>query len=299
MTRASDESPGQAAVEKIEVPPGFKVPEPKRFGVRGDKLLAVAGAAIAPLLRLGTGLFVKGYNVSLEPAASAAAQEPYAVVTAFGRRLMERSSPKPLPAKPIEIYEFEGCPFCRKVREIVTVLDLDVLFYPCPANGPQFRPKANAMGGKKQFPYMVDPNSGVAMYESDAIIKYLSNTYGDGTVPVMLSLGPITTITAGLALIGRMGKGSRYVPAKRPAKPLEVWAYESSPFCKLVREALSELELPHIYHSTGRGSPKREKFFREKGMFQVPYLEDPNTGVKMFESGDIVDYLYKAYALPA
>lgn len=36
------------------------------------------------------------------------------------------------PRKPIEIYEFEGCPFCRKVREAVNILDLDVVFYPCP-----------------------------------------------------------------------------------------------------------------------------------------------------------------------
>lgn len=36
------------------------------------------------------------------------------------------------PRKPIEIYEFEGCPFCRKVREAVNILDIDVVFYPCP-----------------------------------------------------------------------------------------------------------------------------------------------------------------------
>lgn len=36
------------------------------------------------------------------------------------------------PLKNIEIYEFEGCPFCRKVREAVNILDLDVVFYPCP-----------------------------------------------------------------------------------------------------------------------------------------------------------------------
>jgi glutathione S-transferase len=38
----------------------------------------------------------------------------------------------------------------------------------------------------------VDPNTGVAMYESDAIIKYLADKYGDGTVPIMLSLGILT-----------------------------------------------------------------------------------------------------------
>jgi hypothetical protein len=42
-----------------------------------------------------------------------------------------------------------------QVREMVAVLDLDVLFYPCPKDGPNFRPKAIQLGGKKQFPYMV------------------------------------------------------------------------------------------------------------------------------------------------
>lgn len=46
-----------------------------------------------------------------------------------------------------------------QVREMVSVLDLDVLFYPCPQKGPTFRPKVLEMGGKKQFPYMVCKNS--------------------------------------------------------------------------------------------------------------------------------------------
>ncbi|GJN04265.1 hypothetical protein PR202_ga21798 [Eleusine coracana subsp. coracana] len=141
-----------------------------------------------------------------------------------------------------------SCPFCRKVREMVSVLDLDVLFYPCPQNGPTFRPKVLEMGGKKQFPYMVDPNTGVSMYESDEIIKYLADKYGDGTVPLMLSLGLLTTITAGLSTIGRLGKGNSYIASKVPPQPIEIWAYEGSPFCKLVRETLVELELPHLLH---------------------------------------------------
>lgn len=29
---------------------------------------------------------------------------------------------------------------------------------------------------------------------------------------------------------------------------------------------------------------------------QVPYLEDPNTGVEMFESAEIIEYLKQTYA---
>ena len=56
--------------------------------------------------------------------------------------------------------------------------------------------------------------------------------------------------------------------------------YESSPFCKVVREQLCELELPHVQRSCARGSPKRQELFERRGRFQAPYLEDPNTGVR-------------------
>ena len=135
------------------------------------------------------------------------------------------------------------------------------------------------------------------MYESDDIIKYLVNKYGDGQVPLLLSLGLLTTLTEGFAMIGRMGRGSSYIPAKLPPKPLVLWAYEGSPFCKVAREVLVELELPHIQRSCARGSPKRQDLYARVGHFQVPFLEDPNTGVQMFESAEIVDYLKATYAL--
>jgi hypothetical protein len=41
------------------------------------------------------------------------------------------------------------------------------------------------------------------MYESDAIIDYLFNEYGDDQVPLPLRMGYFTTLTAGLALAPR------------------------------------------------------------------------------------------------
>ncbi|KAL9428100.1 hypothetical protein AB3S75_030152 [Citrus x aurantiifolia] len=275
-------------------PPNFKPPEPKRFAVRPDKALDILGAALALFFRFGTGVFVSGYSASFV-SKDEIPPDQYTLEIA-GFKVKETSKLGPRPGKPIEIYEYESCPFCRKVREIVAVLDLDVLYYPCPRNGPNFRPKVLQMGGKKQFPYMVDPNTGVSMYESDNIIKYLVGKYGDGSVPFMLSLGLLTTLTEGFAMIGRLGKGQSYTPAKLPPKPLEVWAYEGSPFCKVVREVLVELELPHLQRSCARGSPKRQILIEKAKHFQVPYLEDPNTGVQMFESADIVEYLRATYA---
>ncbi|XP_011627295.1 uncharacterized protein LOC18444845 isoform X1 [Amborella trichopoda] len=291
-----EEESGSSSTSTLS-PPNFKPPEPKRFAVRPDKFLDILGASLALPLRLGTGIFVQGYRASLVPEKEIPPSE-YVFLNFAGFKLKETSRVGPRPTKPIEIYEFEGCPFCRKVREVVSFLDLDVLYYPCPRNGPNFRPKVLQIGGRQQFPYMVDPNTGVAMYESDAIIKYLVDKYGDGTVPVMLSLGLLTTLTAGLAMIARLGKGSSYTPSRDPVRPLELWAYEPSPFCKIVREVLVELELPHILYSTARGSQKRQKLFYKTGHFQAPYLEDPNTGIAMFESAEIVDYLRATYVLP-
>lgn len=255
----------------------------------------IVGASLSLIFRLGTGVFVSGYSASLVSKDEIPPGQ-YALEFA-GFTVKETSRIGPRPEKPIEIYEFESCPFCRKVREIVSVLDLDVLFYPCPRNGPNFRPKVAQLGGKQQFPYMVDPNTGVAMYESDEIIKYLVGKYGDGNVPFMLSLGLLTTLTEGFAMIGRVGRGSSYTPSKLPPKPLEVWAYEGSPFCKVAREVLVELELPHIVRSCARGSPKRQILYQKAGHFQVPYLEDPNTGIQMFESAEIIEYLKATYAV--
>lgn len=42
--------------------------------------------------------------------------------------------------------------------------------------------QATEMSGKSQFPFLVDPNNGKEMLESDAIIEYLWNEYGDGKV---------------------------------------------------------------------------------------------------------------------
>lgn len=296
--RATSETPtsstSTSTSTSFTAPPNFEPPEPKRFAVRPDKTWDIIGASLALIFRLGTGVFVNGYSVSFV-SKDAIPPDQYSLEVA-GYKVKETSKLGPRPEKPIEIYEFEGCPFCRKVREIVAVLDLDVLFYPCPKNGPNFRPKVAQMGGKQQFPYMVDPNTGTAMYESDDIIKYLVKKYGDGSIPFTLSLGLLTTLTEGFAMIGRMGKGSSYTPSKLPPKPLELWAYEGSPFCKIVREVLVELELPHIFRSCARGSPKRQILFEKAGHFQAPYIEDPNTGVQMFESAEIVEYLKVTYA---
>ena len=202
----------------------------------------------------------------------------------------------PRPEKPLELYEFEACPYCRKVREAFTLLDLDALVLPCPKGGPRFREEVKRRGGKYQFPYLVDPNTGKEMYESDAIVGYLFERYGAGRPPALLAGGALTNLSAGLASALRPGFGSRYRPARAPELPLELWSFEASPFCRIVRECLSSFELPYRLHNVGKGSPKRPAFVERSGKLMVPWLVDPNTGVSTFESADIVRYLVRTYA---
>jgi len=201
----------------------------------------------------------------------------------------------PRPATPLILYEFESCPFCRKVREALTLLDLDADIRPCPKGGRRFRPELVARGGKAQFPYLVDPNTGKEMYESDDIVKYLFAEYGEGTPPAVL-LGGWAAVTGSLASALRLGLGTDAEPARAPEKPLELWSFEASPFCRIVREKLCTLELPYRVHNVGKGSPKRAAFAQRSGKMQVPYLLDPNTGAAMFESAEIVAYLERTYA---
>ena len=74
--------------------------------------------------------------------------------------------------------------------------------------------------------------------------------------------------------------------------------YEGSPFVRPVREKLGSLALPHRIVSCSRGSLNRDRLIRRTGeQFQVPYLVDPNTGLKFFESLEIVDYLDTCYTV--
>jgi glutathione S-transferase len=205
----------------------------------------------------------------------------------------------PRPAKTLELYEFEACPFCRKVREALSVLDLEVRVHPCPKGGERYRPEVVRRGGKALFPYLVDPNTGTAMYESDDIIAYLFARYGTGTPPWFLGVSAFATTSAMLASVVRPAAGGFRRPGRAPSQPLELWSFEASPYCRLVREELSSLEIPYLLHNVAKGSPSRAAFIARSGKMQVPYLADPNTGSEMFESADIVTYLRATYASPA
>lgn len=221
------------------------------------------------------------------------------------------------PAQRLRLFEMEGCPHCRAVREALTALHLDADILPCPRGGSRFRPEAERLGGKAQFPLLQDPNTNTLMYESADIVAYLFRTYAGRDVPKPYQPDSVLPKLRAAASVLRGLRGLNVRPSKVPAQPLELWSFEASPYARLVRERLTELEIPYVLHNVGkerwqdigpavlrlRPGPylpieggKRAGHFARTGHMQVPYLEDPNTGVKMLESAAIIDYLENTYA---
>ena len=238
--------------------------------------------------------------------------------TARGWRGTQAARKSRQPEKMLKLYEYEGCPFCRLVRETLTELDLDAVIHPCPRGGTRWRPEAERIGGRQQFPLLVDDNTGRTLYESSEIIAYLRENYGEGRNRNAGSPGALAQVgaNAATALRGFAGLNARGANGSGPSELLELYSFESSPFSRIAREALCELELAYVLRNMGKavkadmGPPwVRTKFFPDTpvqgrnrkrmieltGRMQVPYLIDPNTGTAMYESADIVRYLRQTY----
>lgn len=281
--------PGTATLQRLRLESDTT---PRPFSARPEKIPGLFLASIPAFLRLGSGVFAVGYEVRL----TAKDESQYAAATFNDVQLQETCEEgRTSQLKPLLIYEFESCPFCRKVREAVSMLSLNATYCPCPDNGSIYRPRIKAaFGNKATFPVLEDPNTGVTLFESDKILEYLFKTYGTGHIPWLLQ-GPLVPVSAALGLVWQGGSFRR--SSNPPELPLELWGYEGSPFCKLVRERLCEYEIAHTQVSCPRGSPNRQLMLSQKGRFQVPYIEDPNTGVQLFETEAILEYLEKMYGV--
>jgi glutathione S-transferase len=249
------------------------------------------------IFRLGSGSFAEGHKVGIEDRDDS----KYSILRLGNRKQIVETcaidSPPILKRGPIVLYEFEGCPFCRKVREAVSMLSLEVEFRPCPQGSSFRREIKEEYGSSSTFPFMRDPNTGVEMFESDDIIRYLYRTYGVGEPPASLQKGILNTLTAGFGLVFRVNRGNKRKNSDPPKLPLILWSCEGPSFTKLVKEELCELQIAHVQISCPRGSPQRQRLFEKTGRFQIPYLEDPNTGVSLFESSAIIEYLNAMYAV--
>jgi len=163
------------------------------------------------------------------------------------------------------------------------------------------------------FPFLVDPNKNVKLYNSDDIIRYLWATYGVKAIaPLNYKIaywGPFLGISLHLCGIFRpcVDMGILRAASKKPKEPLELWGYEASACVKRVRETLTMLETPYLMHVMPWGSSEKRKAFTienkcklsaarlKLGLVKVPFLKDPNTGTELFESTEIVKYLHATY----
>ena len=78
----------------------------------------------------------------------------------------------------ITLYELEGCPYCAKVKDKLADLDLDYDSHMVPSSHSE-RTEVEEVSGQTGVPVLVDHEHGVdGMSESDDIVEYLDETYG-------------------------------------------------------------------------------------------------------------------------
>ncbi|MFC7156087.1 glutathione S-transferase N-terminal domain-containing protein [Halomarina halobia] len=79
----------------------------------------------------------------------------------------------------IELYELEGCPYCAKVTRKLDELGLEYESHMVPRSHAE-RTEVEEVSGQTGVPVLVDEEHGVeGMAESDDIVRYLEETYGE------------------------------------------------------------------------------------------------------------------------
>ena len=279
----------------VQAPPNFVVPEPRPLTITNSTNLGGFISSSAGLaLRLATGAFVLGWKIDtiFAPEDGKYALQLGPLRIRDSSSVLDRASP---PIETIILYDNESSPTCKRVREMMNLLDIT---YEC---RPVFGDEIN------NLPRIVDPNVGETISGDDEIIEYLLKQYGPpSSLFDLKALWPITfkefsLATSKLAILLRGNSGVVQQTNARPdnmkMKPIELWAYECSPFVRPVKEKLSTLGLPHVVVSCSRGSKNRDKMIDKVGRFQVPYIVDGNTGIEMFEGTEIAKYLEQVYTV--
>lgn len=221
------------------------------------------------------------------------------------------------PKETLYLFDREGDPECRLVREALTGLNLDVMIMPCPIGGRNIV-QLESESGLDRVPVMVDSNSDARLVGAEQIIAHLYENYKGSAVPESLKVSTKKLALSRISSLVRLNAGVKARPSSPATEPLVLYSFESSPYSRVVRELLCELELPYFLINLGKQqradmgpaklrmnigpykpleNSKREAFHKKHGNVQVPYLEDPNTGEALFESALIVKYLLREYAL--
>ena len=78
----------------------------------------------------------------------------------------------------LELFQYENCPDCRRVREKLTALMLDFVarqVSPDPAQ----RTRVELATGQREVPALVDPENAMVVTEADDIVAYLEETFSE------------------------------------------------------------------------------------------------------------------------
>ncbi|MES1937081.1 hypothetical protein C27AD_12046 [Salinisphaera hydrothermalis C27AD] len=199
------------------------------------------------------------------------------------------------------LYEYEGCPFCGRVRAALMERVLEAVVFPCPRGGRRFRPQAESVGGRQQFPLLVDDANDTVLYESGDIIRYL-DALDRPDVAAAGALG----VTAGAAVRGLYGMQVADARGRTPPEwLLELFSDERSSHAGAVRGLLAALELPYVLRSPYAlaDAPAPAEWIRRSAPADVdaarppvPTLIDPNTEQALFAAAEIADHLKTHYA---
>jgi len=286
-----------------------------RLGIVGlNQVWDVAYTSLLFLLRSGSGTFASGYTLSLIPR-DASLYTPFSI----GPYQLLESSSSPSPSSPAttkttktKIQIYDQSPSTRQsypIHELISRLGLEVTYHPCPVGGTTRRMLLDSKnyGEGTNFPILMDGENGVELFGGGDITDYIVRFWGGGRVGGVggtarpLALGPLPLISGSAV--------TRRKPSNPPPNPLILYTFEGCPYSRSVREELYALEIVYRQVSCPRGSVNRQRLFEKTmknvdgtegeggGRFQVPYLEDPNTGVGLFESGVIVEYLRGRYGV--
>lgn len=198
------------------------------------------------------------------------------------------------PKMDLQLFEFESCPFCRKVRQALGALDLPVVIFPCPRKGRVYRPSL-AKYGKIQVPFLIDPNRDFHACESRTIIKYLFANYGSEAAPFRY-YSDILVPLGSLASVFRFPSGAIARSGNQPEQLIELFAVEGSLSCMRVREMLCDLEIAYRLVPVAKNSRHQEQLKSRSKQAELPWLSDINTSQEFVGADAICEYLRRTYS---
>ena len=153
-------------------------------------------------------------------------------------------------------------------------------------------------GGKAQFPYLIDPNTGVRCTSRATIVEHLFAEYGVGVHSDRVAerrardrgLGPVGRWGAGAA-----GSRSRGLPRAEGSHSSSTASRPRLSVVSCARRSAS-WSCPICCTTSPRAARAGRPSSRARARCRCPILVDPNSGIEMFESADIIGYLNETYA---